>query len=521
MSDDEGKQQAEEGPATSSLEPPEPVPSTPIAPREDQIQNAVTFLSHPKVRGSSVDSKRSFLQKKGLTEAEIAESFKRVPETSDTTVAAPASSTTGQLAQISRPQKPFPTATSSGQAYGHSQALQPQQALQPAGYRWSQVALGAGLVAVTFWGVRRMVLPYATQWYRSWIGKPDMSKREEQSQIATILADAIKAQTAELRSSVDSMKEMLKKYERGRSGSDSKDSITLPELRQELRSFASTLNDFRPAPSGSSTAQVPEAFQRQLTEIKSMLARMHASQGSPHGNSHPASPSAGDAASVSRQLPFGSSGPQMNPTAATDRGSPVSLQSGSTSPQAQQQLLPSPFENGGSPDRALEVHGGSPDHALEVDSSPEGPPHPSNYMEILDMLQRGQEIPGIKQINDKPPNPAQAIGEGKLKPRPKPWELASQNGGLPAAPKSFFSNTAGSSANGNYAGSNGKLLAAPGGSSNSVEITEVANTPDQGHSRTANGSPASGTSAPWRPPPVPQSSMNLGKQIKAESSSST
>ena len=48
MSDDEGKQQAEEGPATSSLEPPEPVPSTPIAPREDQIQNAVTFLSHPK-----------------------------------------------------------------------------------------------------------------------------------------------------------------------------------------------------------------------------------------------------------------------------------------------------------------------------------------------------------------------------------------------------------------------------------------------------------------------------------------
>lgn len=60
---------------------------------------------------------------------------------------------------------------------------------------------------------------------------------------AQILADAIKAQTAELRSSVDSMKEMLKKYERGRSGSDSKDSITLPELRQELRSFAITLNE--------------------------------------------------------------------------------------------------------------------------------------------------------------------------------------------------------------------------------------------------------------------------------------
>ena len=90
-----------------------------------------------QVRGSSTDSKQSFLQKKGLTEAEITEAFKRVPEASDTTVAAPASSTTSQLAQISRPQKPFPTAASSGQAYG--QALQPQQALPPAGYRWSQV----------------------------------------------------------------------------------------------------------------------------------------------------------------------------------------------------------------------------------------------------------------------------------------------------------------------------------------------------------------------------------------------
>ena len=76
-----------------------------------------------------------------MTEAEITEAFKRFPEASDTTLttAAPASSTTGQLAQISRPQKPFPTATASGQAYGGPQALQAQQALQPAGYRWSQV----------------------------------------------------------------------------------------------------------------------------------------------------------------------------------------------------------------------------------------------------------------------------------------------------------------------------------------------------------------------------------------------
>ncbi len=172
-----------------------------------------------QVRGSTTDSKQTFLQKKGLTEAEITEAFKRVPEASDTTVAAPSSSTTSQLAQISRPQKPFPTAVASGPAYG--QAVQPQQALQPAGYRWSQVniavlsgicadqvrmratatgnthcrscqwqlqvALGAGLVAITFWGVQRVVFPYAAHWLRSWSGKLDKSdKQQEESQIATV-----------------------------------------------------------------------------------------------------------------------------------------------------------------------------------------------------------------------------------------------------------------------------------------------------------------------------------------------
>ena len=57
-----------------------------------------------------------------------------------------------------------------------------------------------------------------------------------------ILADAIKAQTAELRASVDSMKEMLNKYEQSRS-SPSKDGVTMAELRKELLTFANNLNE--------------------------------------------------------------------------------------------------------------------------------------------------------------------------------------------------------------------------------------------------------------------------------------
>ncbi|URE43269.1 Peroxisomal membrane anchor protein (Pex14p) conserved region [Musa troglodytarum] len=48
--------------------------------REDQVQNAVKFLSHPKVRSSPVVHRRSFLEKKGLTKEEIDEAFHRVPD---------------------------------------------------------------------------------------------------------------------------------------------------------------------------------------------------------------------------------------------------------------------------------------------------------------------------------------------------------------------------------------------------------------------------------------------------------
>lgn len=53
------------------------VNSEPI--REEQVQNAVKFLSHPKVRGSPIMYRRSFLEKKGLTKDEIDEAFRHVP----------------------------------------------------------------------------------------------------------------------------------------------------------------------------------------------------------------------------------------------------------------------------------------------------------------------------------------------------------------------------------------------------------------------------------------------------------
>ena len=71
------QQNAREAPAKQRSTTPVFVNSQPM--REEQIQNAVKFLSHPKVRGSPVMYRRSFLEKKGLTKEEIDEAFQRVP----------------------------------------------------------------------------------------------------------------------------------------------------------------------------------------------------------------------------------------------------------------------------------------------------------------------------------------------------------------------------------------------------------------------------------------------------------
>lgn len=77
----ESTNEANQTAATETAEPISPpsafVNSEPIRP--EQVENAVKFLSHPKVRGSPVMYRRSFLEKKGLTKEEIDEAFRRVP----------------------------------------------------------------------------------------------------------------------------------------------------------------------------------------------------------------------------------------------------------------------------------------------------------------------------------------------------------------------------------------------------------------------------------------------------------
>ncbi|KAF2315938.1 hypothetical protein GH714_040733 [Hevea brasiliensis] len=144
--------------------------------REEQVQNAVKFLSHPKVRGSPVMYRRSFLERKGLTKEEIDEAFRHVPDPPPSTQ----STGTNQEAQV--------TSTSNVQPPAQTQALQPAASV-PTGaissvgtltqsrFRWYHVVFAVGLLAASGAGtavlIKNAIIPRMKSWIRKVVLEED------------------------------------------------------------------------------------------------------------------------------------------------------------------------------------------------------------------------------------------------------------------------------------------------------------------------------------------------------------
>ena len=104
----------------------------PAPPREEMVANAVAFLRHPQVATSPEHSKRAFLEKKGLTEPEIAEAFRRVPQDKKADAADGADAKTRA-----------------------NDAKDPKGASKEQGLRWTQVVARAGAaVAAVSWAYK-------------------------------------------------------------------------------------------------------------------------------------------------------------------------------------------------------------------------------------------------------------------------------------------------------------------------------------------------------------------------------
>ncbi|KAI3777606.1 hypothetical protein L1987_47406 [Smallanthus sonchifolius] len=208
--------------------------------REEQVQNAVKFLSHPKVKGSPVMYRRSFLERKGLTKEEIDEAFRRVPDDSPsvTTTQTAVANQGGQSQPISNVQPQAPT-----------QSLQPAPAapasklgtLTAQRFNWSHAFLVVGVLAISGAGTavvfKNAVVPRLKSWIRKVVHEDveeDVAnKTDEKPTVAEETAAAAKAAAAAASDAARVSQEMLV--------SRSEDKKFFGELIQEMKSMNNSI----------------------------------------------------------------------------------------------------------------------------------------------------------------------------------------------------------------------------------------------------------------------------------------
>ncbi|KAK3163661.1 hypothetical protein QOZ80_1AG0006510 [Eleusine coracana subsp. coracana] len=217
--------------------------------REDYIQNAVKFLSHPKVKGSPVFHRRSFLEKKGLTKDEIDEAFRQVPDTQpNSTDAAAVDSQQANNPNPSSAMQQYKAAQSTQAATGYI-AAGPIVSHTKAEYSWVHAFLGAGLFlgfgASAAIAVKKLLVPRLKSWTRRVVAEGDENVNDElNSKIYEDIKEAVKVSASAFSDIARTNQEVLASKDE-----DRKILVKLTEALDAqanvLKSLSDTLNHIR------------------------------------------------------------------------------------------------------------------------------------------------------------------------------------------------------------------------------------------------------------------------------------
>ena len=427
-----------------------PKPETPAPPREEMVANAVAFLRHPQVATSPEHSKRAFLEKKGLNEPEIAEAFRRVSRDKKADAADAADAKT--------------------RANG---ASEPTSAKTDEKLRWTQVVARAGAaVAAVSWAYKTFRPKHDSPGSNAPPPPPPplpSAAANDAERTAAALAQAVAAAEAAKRDAADA-RARAAAAERALEAAPPPPSLTADDvstaveaakrdLRRELESVVaravrdatreSENVDCRPlgslatpegvAPVGQPPDAASAGVRRELAAIKAMLASSplvaaNAGVKSPRDDRTPRMRADAGASSVDAfgseteedELGGGSlSGPDVvvPPSAAKSR---AALAGSSRAARAAGPSTPTRGAFGAPYSGNSGTRGGDEARPRVVDASPPStpadPPHPASYRDVLDMLDKGLTPPGIKDVDDKPPDPTRSMPRARVEPRRKPWE---------------------------------------------------------------------------------------------------
>lgn len=366
--------------------------------REEQVQNAVKFLSHPKVRGSPVIYRRSFLERKGLTKEEIDEAFRRVPDPPSNEL--PAKATV--QSQDTRSSPP-----STVQTQPPVQTLQPTVAplvttstaplVQPTRFHWTHMIFAVGLLTATGAGAgvlfKNAVIPKLKAWIRQVTSEADETERKKALEPSPAAEAAAAAKAAALAASevANVSRELVKS-------------------RIEDRKYFEGLL---------------RSVEGQIEEMKSMKTALQYIQSNRHGF-HTANGILDD--QVESETHMGKSNGTLGAISSIKQVDWRGI-SESNSKNVKVDADVRTVDQGS-------VRPSSAPASVE----PSLAPHSKSYMEVLAMVERGEKPPGIQEINDKPPNPNQPPSNPRLKPKLKPWEQiqVQNNNGIPNAHAQFL-----------------------------------------------------------------------------------
>lgn len=338
--------------------------------REEQVQNAVKFLSHPKVRGSPIIYRRSFLERKGLTKEEIDEAFRHVPDppANVPSVEANTANQAGFQPQVLSQTMQPASAPASGAAMDPS--------LQQAKFHWSHAFLGVGVLAASGVGTaflfKNMVIPRLKTWIQKVVAEQNDVKRNDISSPspAEEATEAAKAATSAAAIVAKASQELLnakneeKKYFEEFMG-------MLDVQVEEMKSMGNAIRKLEK--------------RRELINSEAEHKSLNEAAGANPWSKHQVN--------------------QSNPSVSAAVSKHVKA-------------------NGAQVMNFGAVRPSSAPASTELSM----PPHPKSYIEIMEMIQRGERPPNIKEINDMPPNPNQPIPRPLVAPRRKPWECAQQAG---------------------------------------------------------------------------------------------
>ncbi|XP_006347457.1 peroxisomal membrane protein PEX14-like isoform X2 [Solanum tuberosum] len=262
------------------------VNSEPI--REDQVQNAMKFLSHPKVRGSPVMYRRSFLERKGLTKEEIDEAFRRVPDPTPTVT-----STQPVAANEDGTQKPSSTSTPQAALQNLQPASAPSNSMTKMGYlshfHWTHAVIAVGLLAASGAGTAVLFKKSIIPRLKSWIRKVVMDEEEDEKGIvkgkpslAEEAAVAAKAAAAAAADVARASQEMLASKSEEKRYFEELTSLLNYQVR-EMKSMTSAIEKLEEQSTTSGRIPVSELDDRRISVTQS---RQSYANGKANGDAH-------------------------------------------------------------------------------------------------------------------------------------------------------------------------------------------------------------------------------------------